>query len=512
MQKLIQVAPGKVKILKNVRTEVDKSGLVDLSKSIKENGLIQPITVRKRKNNTYELLTGQRRLLAARMAKMPTISAIEMEFDDKSIAILQTVENVDREDLSPLQTANAFVRMATEDCLTAKEISIKMNLPVKRIKTILGIQNLHPKIEAELKAGKIELDVALTFGKFSKETQGLALENNRWLLSREPKYIEETIIREYSGDLKSPGFNTEDETLSKLGKCSACSFSTKNSESLFDDKGIRCTNLTCYNAKRKVTIDKTIKELDTLKVEYYLIATERTESYNGKEVLSRDEYITAGKEEKKLPMVCGLVIDGSLFGKQVKIVLKKELKKIEKKEREKILKSGDEKQIKELDGKTPDMRYYQTIHKYGMERNAAIMRKWNNQVLTMKEFDQSLKTILYLFAIILDKADYRYKERMAEFMGLKAGHEIDHEKLIKKVTKYEDLVKLIINSFYDYKHDFRSDDDDDLGILNGFMKLITDEKILATIYKTEVTTEKKNIQELHDKFKERWNREPVNRE
>ena len=513
-QKLIQVAPGKVKILKNVRTEVNKTGIVELSKSIKENGLLQPITVRKGKGKIYELITGQRRLLASRMAKISKIPAIEVSMENNQIAVMQTIENVDREDLTETQLAYAFVRMADEDLLTLKEISIKMGVSIKRTKEMLSIKNLIPAIDKLLKTGKMELDAALTFGKFSKDIQKLAIEENEWITQRDPKRIEEFIIENFSGNLSYPGFDMQDPNLNpKFGSCSNCQFNTSNNKELFDTGKSLCTHLPCYNLKRKTTIDKVIKLCIDKKEKFYLIAEGRIEKYNQIDILDRNEYrIWNVKSDKDIPAYVGIMVDGNTFGKVYTIVLNADLKKIEKKEREKIIKSGDAKAIAEATSNTrsvpPDTKYYDTLDHYERERHATVMNGWNRLVLESKKFGLNDKNVILLFEMIYSNLDYRVRERICNMLGVEMQN-MTSKVFHKVIPDFTTLTKVIVQCMSDYSLPERNDDDESLEILCNFVQLNFDKVELMTIAEKAVTIEKEKSKLLLEKFQERWKRVPL---
>mgnify|MGYP002233366106 CR=1 FL=1 len=89
------------------RREFSEQELAALAQSIRENGLLQPISVRKVSDGGYELVAGERRLRACRLAKMNTIPAILCDYDDERTAALGLLENIQRADLNPFEQAQA---------------------------------------------------------------------------------------------------------------------------------------------------------------------------------------------------------------------------------------------------------------------------------------------------------------------------------------------------------------------------------------------------------------------
>lgn len=107
------------------RTVFDKDKLEELANSIKENGIFQPVLVRP-KDNGYELIAGERRLRAATMAGLKKIPAIIKEMSDQKAMELAIIENIQREDLNPIEEAKAYKRLGKEFDLTQDEIAKKL--------------------------------------------------------------------------------------------------------------------------------------------------------------------------------------------------------------------------------------------------------------------------------------------------------------------------------------------------------------------------------------------------
>lgn len=105
------------------RKVFDKVMLEELSNSIKEFGVIQPINVRVIKENVFELIAGERRLRAAKMAKLTTIPAIIVDVNDKDSAILALIENLQRENLNYFEEAEGYYSLIEDYNLTQEEIA-----------------------------------------------------------------------------------------------------------------------------------------------------------------------------------------------------------------------------------------------------------------------------------------------------------------------------------------------------------------------------------------------------
>ena len=105
------------------RTHFDEAALNDLAESIRARGVIQPIIVRPRGEGTYQLVAGERRWRAAQKAQMHAIPAIVRELNDREVMALALIENLQREDLNPVEEARAYRRLADQEEMTQAEIA-----------------------------------------------------------------------------------------------------------------------------------------------------------------------------------------------------------------------------------------------------------------------------------------------------------------------------------------------------------------------------------------------------
>ena len=105
------------------RKYFDKAALEELAESIKENGLLQPILVREYGEGRYQIIAGERRFRASKIAGLEEIPAIILDRDDKKAAEIALIENIQREDLNPIEEAMAFKALAEEYGLTQEELA-----------------------------------------------------------------------------------------------------------------------------------------------------------------------------------------------------------------------------------------------------------------------------------------------------------------------------------------------------------------------------------------------------
>ena len=140
------------------RRQFDFKSLEDLAASIKEKGLIQPITVRYRDKDgdfEYELVTGERRLRAADLAGLKTVPAIVSAYDDRSMAEVALIENLQREDLDPVEEALGCKRLMEQCSLTQEQAAKKLGKSRSALANTLRLLALPDPVLEDLKIGAI---------------------------------------------------------------------------------------------------------------------------------------------------------------------------------------------------------------------------------------------------------------------------------------------------------------------------------------------------------------------
>ncbi len=135
------------------REHFDEQALQELSDSILELGIIQPITVRSAGANRYELISGERRLKAAKLAGLTRIPAYIREADTEAMLEMALVENVQREALNPIEVALGYRRLIDECSLTQEDVAVKIGKNRSTIANFLRLLKLPPLIQAGLRDG-----------------------------------------------------------------------------------------------------------------------------------------------------------------------------------------------------------------------------------------------------------------------------------------------------------------------------------------------------------------------
>ncbi len=136
------------------RTNFDEESLQELADSINEVGIIQPLTVKKI-DDYYEIIAGERRWRAARIAGLRKVPVIVKEFDDLKSLEAALIENVQREDLNPMEEAFTYVRFSEEFNLNQEEIAKKVGKSRSAIANAMRLVNLDLRVQTFVKEGKI---------------------------------------------------------------------------------------------------------------------------------------------------------------------------------------------------------------------------------------------------------------------------------------------------------------------------------------------------------------------
>ena len=139
------------------RTSFDAEAMEELAASIKTLGLIQPITVRKVSENRYQIISGERRFKACRIAGMSMIPAYVRETDDQGMLEMALVENIQREDLDPIETALSYKRLMDECKLTQDIMADRVGKKRSSVANMLRLLKLPVKVQHDLKVGLLSV-------------------------------------------------------------------------------------------------------------------------------------------------------------------------------------------------------------------------------------------------------------------------------------------------------------------------------------------------------------------
>jgi len=142
------------------RQEFDESAMEDMVASIKSYGILQPILVRELPNGGYELIAGERRMRAAKLAGLEKIPALIRAYNDREISAIALVENLQREDLNIIEESKAYDRLLKDFSLTQEELAKAIGRSRSHIANILRLLQLAPKVQDYLQNGNLSMGQA----------------------------------------------------------------------------------------------------------------------------------------------------------------------------------------------------------------------------------------------------------------------------------------------------------------------------------------------------------------
>jgi ParB family chromosome partitioning protein len=151
--KLSQLKPGRYQ----PRTRMDDASLVELAQSIKTQGLMQPVLVRPLGGSEYEIIAGERRVRAAGLAGMDDIPVLVRDVPDEAAAVMALVENIQREDLNPLEEAQGLQRLIDEFHLTHDQAAQAVGRSRSAATNLMRLLNLAEPVQKLLMGGDIEM-------------------------------------------------------------------------------------------------------------------------------------------------------------------------------------------------------------------------------------------------------------------------------------------------------------------------------------------------------------------
>ena len=155
--KLEQMQPGKYQ----PRTRMDEGALQELAASIRAQGLMQPILVRKVESDgprqKYEIIAGERRFRASRLAGLTEVPVLVKEVPDESAAAMALIENIQREDLNPLEEAQGIARLVREFQFTHEQAAESVGRSRSAVSNLLRLLNLAQPVQTMLMAGDLDM-------------------------------------------------------------------------------------------------------------------------------------------------------------------------------------------------------------------------------------------------------------------------------------------------------------------------------------------------------------------
>ncbi len=156
------------------RKNFDEESLNELASSIKEHGVFQPI-IAKKSIKGYEIVAGERRVKASKLAGLKEIPAIIKDFTDEEMMEIALLENLQRENLSALEEAEAYNSLKTKLNLTQEELAAKVGKSRSHITNMLGLLSLPNEIKDEVVKGELSMGHARVLSKLEDKNQAISL-------------------------------------------------------------------------------------------------------------------------------------------------------------------------------------------------------------------------------------------------------------------------------------------------------------------------------------------------
>ena len=137
------------------RKHFDEAALAELAESIRVHGIIQPLTVRKLSSGYYQIIAGERRWRAARLAGLKEVPVVVIEADDRKAAELAMIENLQRQDLNPMEEAAGYRTLIQQYHMTQEEAAARVGKSRPAVANALRLLELNPTVQKQVAAGQL---------------------------------------------------------------------------------------------------------------------------------------------------------------------------------------------------------------------------------------------------------------------------------------------------------------------------------------------------------------------
>jgi len=241
------------------RKTFNEEALKQLSQSIEEHGVLQPITVRK-SGKDYVIVMGERRYRASKLAQKKTIPCIVKAFDNNDVLEIQIIENLQRQDVEPTEEAEAIAYLSEK--YSASEIAKRLGRTENFVRQRLKLAGLIEGFKVFVRNGEMTISLGVGIALFEPEEQQMMLETmgegfNAHQINQ--------MIKNQTYDLERAPFDvTDGKLITKVGACTKCPFNAANQGNLFGDGKMVCTKSACYETKKSKSflnlIEKSKKE------------------------------------------------------------------------------------------------------------------------------------------------------------------------------------------------------------------------------------------------------------
>lgn len=199
------------------RRDLNPEALEELANSISTQGVMQPIVVRPIGENKYEIIAGERRWRATQQAGLDSIPAIVRQVSDEASIAMALIENIQREDLNPMEESLALIRLQNEFELTQQQVADAVGKSRSSVTNLMRLASLEPSVQQQLERGELELGHAKCLLALQGNSQISAARTvaANAMTVRQTEALMKKLQNENTGKGKNPGINT-DPDIAKL--------------------------------------------------------------------------------------------------------------------------------------------------------------------------------------------------------------------------------------------------------------------------------------------------------
>lgn len=303
----------------NISGRTEGKAFDELVESIKEKGILVPVLARETKKGSYEVIAGNRRLAAAKVAGLKEIPAQLVEMTDLEAREAQIVENLQRQDIHPLEEGEAYRQLIEKSTprYEAKDISLKMGKSETYVRQRLALTNLSKKAADAFRNNKMTISHALLISRLDDEKQQddatKEVVNYSMSVDRLKTWIEERVYK----DLASKPWAKDAKLSEMVGDMSS------KPENLFGDKALG-VDPSAYSKQMAAFIEIKIREAQSNGEKLVRVSTSwGTPEMKG--VLGKDQYRILNSKDKDVKEIKkAIVVEGSDRGRILKITTEKE--------------------------------------------------------------------------------------------------------------------------------------------------------------------------------------------
>jgi ParB/RepB/Spo0J family partition protein len=404
--------------------EITNEALQELANSVTEHGVVQPVLVRPHPEikDKYQLIFGERRYRASKLAGKSDIPAIIKEADDDSALEIQVIENLQRENVHPINEAKGYkIMLEKNENLTTADLAARFGKSETYILQRLKLNDLVRELKKDFLEDRMLLGHAIMLGRLTPHDQR---EASKQIIRRKGSYgtiteLQEFIERNIMNSLSAAPFDKKDETLyKKAGACLNCTKRSGASPMLFAEikEKDKCFDRACFFTKcHKFLVNRT-KEIIETQPDIAFLAdhsdpiAEVTVMLTQQNIQPLSEYQDFSQHSTGGSKVKGLWISGNKAGHMATVFLRKEEKAIPKDGKENAQVQVEKIKHRIVRGKELDREKVYAKIIEALQKHPSQKKGFNKKLMPNEE--------VLLWFIVYDKAGYHIKDELRKYIGV----------------------------------------------------------------------------------------------